>query len=146
MIHLLRIRNLVPFVDPVDARTPNTKDDFTANKNNTFWDRPGLHSLQRISETPLMNLLLKMGIVPIFFLPLIAGWAGTQEESKVVEQPPVKPTEPWQITVGPRLAGRGQRHHRISRHQLQHRAYSPQYQRYLFVWRRSQKRALWCSG
>jgi hypothetical protein len=90
----------VPFVDPVDARTPNTKDDFTANKNNTFWDRPGLHSLQRISETPLMNLLLKMGIVPIFFLPLIAGWAGTQEESKVVEQPPVKPTEPWQITVG----------------------------------------------
>jgi hypothetical protein len=46
-----------------------------------------------------MNLLLKMGIVPIFFVPLIAGWAGTQEESKVVEQPPVKTTEPWQITV-----------------------------------------------
>src|ERR1700746_1129315 len=47
-----------------------------------------------------MNLLLKMGIVPIFFVPLIAGWAGTQEEAKVVEQPSVKTTEPWQITVG----------------------------------------------
>ena len=47
-----------------------------------------------------MNLLVKLSVVPIFFLPLIAGWAGTQEESKVVEQPPVKTTEPWQITVG----------------------------------------------
>jgi hypothetical protein len=47
-----------------------------------------------------MNLLVKLSVVPIFFLPLIAGWAGTQEESKVVEQPPVKPTEAWQITVG----------------------------------------------
>jgi hypothetical protein len=46
-----------------------------------------------------MNLLLKMGIVPIFFVPLIAGWAGTQEEAKVVEQPSAKTTEPWQITV-----------------------------------------------
>jgi len=47
-----------------------------------------------------MNLIVKLSVVPIFFLPLIAGWAGTQEESKVVEQPPVKTTEPWQITVG----------------------------------------------
>ncbi len=36
----------------------------------------------------------------MFFFPLIAGWAGTlEEEAKVVEQPPVKTTEPWQITV-----------------------------------------------
>jgi hypothetical protein len=47
-----------------------------------------------------MNLLFKLGVVPIFFVPLIAGWAGTQEESTVVEQPPAKTTEPWQITVG----------------------------------------------
>ena len=46
-----------------------------------------------------MNLLVKLSIVPIFFLPLIAGLAGTQEEAKVVEQPSVKTTEPWQITV-----------------------------------------------
>ena len=47
-----------------------------------------------------MNLFIKAGVVSIFFVPLIAGWAGTQEESKVVEQPPTKTTEPWQITVG----------------------------------------------
>ena len=47
-----------------------------------------------------MNLLVKLGIVPIFFFPLIAGWAGTQEEAKVVEQPPAKTIEPWKITVG----------------------------------------------
>jgi hypothetical protein len=47
-----------------------------------------------------MNLLVKLSIVPIFFLPLIAGWAGTQEEAKAVEQPSVKTTEPWVITVG----------------------------------------------
>ena len=47
-----------------------------------------------------MNLFVKAGVVSIFFVPLIAGWAGTQEESKVVEQPPTKTTEPWQITVG----------------------------------------------
>src|SRR5277367_6741115 len=46
-----------------------------------------------------MNLLVKLSVVPIFFFPLIAGWAGTQEEAKVVEQPPVKTIEPWQITV-----------------------------------------------
>jgi hypothetical protein len=47
-----------------------------------------------------MNLLAKLSVVPIFFVPLIAGWAGTQEEANVVEQPPVKTTEPLQITVG----------------------------------------------
>jgi hypothetical protein len=47
-----------------------------------------------------MNLILKLSVVPIFFLPLITGWAGTQQEAKGVEQPSVKTTEPWQITVG----------------------------------------------
>jgi len=47
-----------------------------------------------------MNLLVKLSVVPIFCLPLITGWAGTQEEAKLVEQPPVKTTEPWEITVG----------------------------------------------
>jgi hypothetical protein len=48
-----------------------------------------------------MNLFVKLSVVPFFFLPLFAGWAGTQEEeAKVVEQPSVKTTEPWQITVG----------------------------------------------
>jgi hypothetical protein len=46
-----------------------------------------------------MKLLVKLSVVPIFFFPLIAGWAGTQEEAKVVEQPPVKTIEPWEITV-----------------------------------------------
>jgi hypothetical protein len=46
-----------------------------------------------------MNLFVKLSVAPFFFLPLIAGWAGTQEEAKVVEQPPVKTIEPWQITV-----------------------------------------------
>jgi hypothetical protein len=47
-----------------------------------------------------MNLFVKLSVVTIFFLPLIAGWAGTPEEAKVVEQPSVKTTEPWQIRVG----------------------------------------------
>ena len=47
-----------------------------------------------------MNLLVKLSVVLIFLLPLTAGWAGTQEEAKVIEQPSVKTTEPWQITVG----------------------------------------------
>jgi hypothetical protein len=47
-----------------------------------------------------MNLFVKLSVVTIFFLLPIAGWAGTQEEAKVVEQPPVKTTEPWVITVG----------------------------------------------
>src|SRR5580700_1782374 len=46
-----------------------------------------------------MNLLVKLSIVPFFFFPLFGGWAGTEEEAKVVEQPPVKTIEPWQITV-----------------------------------------------
>jgi hypothetical protein len=47
-----------------------------------------------------MNLLVKLSVLPIFFLPLIAGWAGTLEEAKVLEQPSVNTTEPWHITVG----------------------------------------------
>jgi len=47
-----------------------------------------------------MNLFVKLSVVTIFFLLPIAGWAGTQEEAKVVEQPSVKTTEPWQIRVG----------------------------------------------
>jgi hypothetical protein len=47
-----------------------------------------------------MNLLVRLSLVSIFFLPPNGGWAGTQEEAKVIEQPPVKTTEPWQITVG----------------------------------------------
>ncbi len=31
-----------------------------------------------------MKLLVKLSLVTIFFLPPIAGWAGTQEEAKVV--------------------------------------------------------------
>ena len=30
-----------------------------------------------------MNLIVKLSMEPIFFLPLIEGWTGTQEESKV---------------------------------------------------------------
>jgi hypothetical protein len=53
-----------------------------------------------------MNLLVKLSLVSIFFLPANAGWAGTQQESVAIEQPPAKTTEPWQITVGgPWLAG-----------------------------------------
>ncbi len=47
-----------------------------------------------------MNLLVRLSVVSIFILPLITGWAGTQQEPKAVEQPPAKTTEPWQITVG----------------------------------------------
>jgi hypothetical protein len=92
---------------------------------------------------------LKLGIVPIFFFSLIAGWAGTQQEAKVVEQPSVNTTEPWVITVGAPgwLAG-------ASGH-IGFRGVNPyvsvgvgeilkNYQRYLFVGRRSQERALWC--
>ena len=44
-------------------------------------------------------MTLKLSTVPLFFLALIPGWAGTSE-TKVVERPPAKPTEPWQVTVG----------------------------------------------
>jgi hypothetical protein len=47
-----------------------------------------------------MNLFAKLSVVTIFFLPPIAGWAGTQQESIAIEQPPAKTSEPWQITVG----------------------------------------------
>jgi hypothetical protein len=54
-----------------------------------------------------MNLLVRLSLVSIFFLPANAGWAGTPQESIAIEQPPAKTTEPWQITVGGpgRLAG-----------------------------------------
>jgi hypothetical protein len=47
-----------------------------------------------------MNLFVKLSVVTIFFLPPVAGWADTQEEAKMVEQPSVKTTEPWVVTVG----------------------------------------------
>jgi hypothetical protein len=47
-----------------------------------------------------MNLLVRLSLVSILFLPTNLGWAGTQEESKVVEKPSAETTEPWQITVG----------------------------------------------
>ena len=47
-----------------------------------------------------MTYFLKLGVVPIFFLSLIAGMAGTPERETVLERSPVKPTQPWQITVG----------------------------------------------
>jgi hypothetical protein len=47
-----------------------------------------------------MNRVLTLRLVPIFFLSLIAGRAGTPEKETVVEQPPAKPAEPWQISVG----------------------------------------------
>jgi hypothetical protein len=47
-----------------------------------------------------MNLLVKLCVVQIFFLPPITNWAGTQEEAKALEQPSAKTAEPWQITIG----------------------------------------------
>jgi hypothetical protein len=47
-----------------------------------------------------MNLIVSLSLISIFFLPTNLGWAGTQEESKVVEKPSAETTEPWQITVG----------------------------------------------
>jgi hypothetical protein len=45
--------------------------------------------------------LLKLGVIPMFFLSLISGWAGTSDEAKMsIEQPSAKTTEPWQIKVG----------------------------------------------
>ena len=68
---------------------------------NALWKPQKKYTMQAFCTSLLnMNLLVKLSVVPIFFLLLIAGWAGTQEESKVLEQPPVKTTEPWQITVG----------------------------------------------
>jgi hypothetical protein len=47
-----------------------------------------------------MNLLVRLSLISIFFLPPTFGWAGTQEEAKVIEQPPAATAEPWEITVG----------------------------------------------
>jgi hypothetical protein len=47
-----------------------------------------------------MNLLVRLSLISIFFLPPNLGWAGTQEEAKVIEQAPAKTAEPWEITVG----------------------------------------------
>src|SRR6267154_2602869 len=47
-----------------------------------------------------MNLLVRLSLVSIFFLPPNAGWAGTQQEPIAIEQPPAETTEPWQVTVG----------------------------------------------
>ena len=47
-----------------------------------------------------MNLLVRLSLVSILFLPPNAGWAGTQQKSIAIEQPPAKTTEPWQITIG----------------------------------------------
>jgi hypothetical protein len=47
-----------------------------------------------------VNLLVRLSLGSIFLLSLSTGWAGTQEESKVVEKPSAETTEPWQITVG----------------------------------------------
>jgi hypothetical protein len=46
-----------------------------------------------------IKLVLVRGLTALFMIA-IPAWAGTQEESKVVEQPPAKTTEPWEITVG----------------------------------------------
>jgi hypothetical protein len=47
-----------------------------------------------------VNLFVRLSLGSIFLLSLSTGWAGTQEESKVVEKPSAETTEPWQITVG----------------------------------------------
>src|SRR5277367_3508162 len=49
-----------------------------------------------------MNLPVRLSVVSIFFtfFPFIPGCAGTEDESKLVEQPSANSTEPWQITVG----------------------------------------------
>jgi hypothetical protein len=87
------------------------------------------------SALQYMNLLVKLSVVPIFFLTLMVGWAGKQEESKVVEQPPTNATEPWQITVGgPGWLAGVSGTTGFSRRQLQRRcrggANSPAYQLY----------------
>ncbi len=89
------------------------RKNFTANGNNTLPERLVIYAAltaRRKSRKnqyaailrllPNMNLLVKLSVATIFFLSVIAGLAGIQEEAKVVEQPPVKTTEPWEITVG----------------------------------------------
>jgi hypothetical protein len=47
-----------------------------------------------------MNLLVRLSLISIFFLPPNLGWAGTQQTPIAIEQPPAKPAEPWEVTVG----------------------------------------------
>jgi hypothetical protein len=64
--------------------------------------RPVIFSINKQGFLRLLlstNLLAKLSVAIIYFLPLIDGWAGTQEEAKAVEQPSANTTEPWQITV-----------------------------------------------
>jgi hypothetical protein len=46
-----------------------------------------------------MNCPLKLAGAGILFLSPMAVWAGSQDQTTVLEQPTSKPTEPWQITV-----------------------------------------------
>jgi hypothetical protein len=61
---------------------------------------PGIQKKAILHSLLNMNLLVRLSLVSIFFLPPNAGWAGTQQEPKLVEQPSTKTNEPWQITVG----------------------------------------------
>jgi hypothetical protein len=61
------------------------------------WDVPDHHHLMKM-YSPIKSVLVR-GLAALFMIA-IPAWAGTQEESKVVEQPPVKTTEPWEINVG----------------------------------------------
>jgi hypothetical protein len=47
-----------------------------------------------------MNVVVRLSLVSIFFLLPNAGRAGTQPEAIAIAQPPAKPIEPWEITVG----------------------------------------------
>lgn len=46
-----------------------------------------------------MNRLSKLAVAAVFFLSTVAAWAGSEEDSKVAEQPTSKTTPRWQITV-----------------------------------------------
>jgi hypothetical protein len=61
------------------------------------WDVPDHYHLMKM-HSPIKSVLA-MGLATLFIIA-IPAWAGTQEESKVVEQPPVKTAEPWEINVG----------------------------------------------
>src|ERR1700722_11913961 len=47
-----------------------------------------------------MNLLIRLSLLSVFFLPLDLGWAGPQQEPMAMEPSPAKTAEPWEITVG----------------------------------------------
>ena len=83
--------------------------------------------------------------------PSVNQSTGKEVEAKVVEQPPVKTTEPWEITVGgARLACLSQRPQRISRRQPIYKrrnwTSSQEYQRCLCDDRRSSKRRYGVNG